>query len=88
MKKEKKSPVNRFNILFVDIQIVLTLLVVVFLILSFFNKKYLIGTEICLGLDLFIMAYNYYLIYSRRNMTIIYIVIGVLALISAALGVI
>ena len=88
MKKEKKSPVNRFSILFVDLQMVLTLLVVVFFIIGFFNQKFLIATEICLGLDLFMMAYNNYLIYRRRNMTIIYIVIGVLALLSALLGVV
>ena len=64
------------------------LLVVVFFIIGFFNQKFLIATEICLGLDLFMMAYNNYLIYRRRNMTIIYIVIGVLALLSALLGVV
>ena len=92
MKKEKDnkiSPINRFNIVFVNIQIILTILVLVFLILSFaVNKKYFLGMEIFVGLDLLTMGLNNHLIYKRKNTTIMYVLIGIAVLIYAILGVI
>ncbi len=88
-KKEdnKISPVNRFNILWVNIQVIMTILVVIFLILGFVSsKKYFLGMEICMGLDLLVMAYNNYLIYKRKNVTVMYAIIGVLVLVYALLG--
>ena len=88
-KKEdnKISPVNRFNILWVNIQVIMTILVVIFLILSFVSsKKYFLGMEVCMGLDLLVMAYNNYLIYKRKNVTVMYAIIGVLVLVYALLG--
>ena len=62
MKKNtdnNNSPINRFNIVFVNIQIILTILVLVFLILSLVaDKKYFLGMEIFVGLDLLIMGLN------------------------------
>ena len=88
-KKEdnKISPVNRFNILWVNIQVIMTILVVILLILSFVSsKKYFLGMEVCMGLDLLVMAYNNYLIYKRKNVTVMYAIIGVLVLLYALLG--
>ena len=70
------SPINRFNIVFVNIQIILTILVLVFLILSLVaDKKYFLGMEIFVGLDLLIMGLNNHLIYKRKNITIMYVLI-------------
>jgi hypothetical protein len=90
MKKEDKgSKINRFNILWVNIQVIMTVLVLILLILAFaINKKYLFPMEICMGLDLLVMAYNNHLIYRRRNTTILYIIVGIAVLIYAILGVI
>ena len=83
------SPINRFNIVFVNIQIILTILVLVFLILSLVvDKKYFLGMEIFIGLDLLIMGLNNHLIYKRKNITIMYVLIGICVLIYAILGVV
>ena len=83
------SPINRFNIVFVNIQIILTILVLVFLILSLVaDKKYFLGMEIFVGLDLLIMGLNNHLIYKRKNITIMYVLIGICVLIYAILGVV
>ena len=83
------SPINRFNIVFVNIQIILTILVLVFLILSLVaDKKFFLGMEIFVGLDLLIMGLNNHLIYKRKNITIMYVLIGICVLIYAILGVV
>ena len=77
----KKSVINRTNILFVDIQVFLTCLVIILFIITLFNKKMIIGVEIVLILALLCMAYNNFKIYKRKFATIMYIVVAVAILV-------
>ena len=88
MKKEveediipRKSVINRTNILFVDIQVFLTCLVIILFIIALFNKKMIVGVEIALFLALLCMAYNNFNIYKRKFATIMYIVVAVAILV-------
>ena len=71
---EKKSgKINQFNIFGAYVQFALTIVVVVFGILSFVNSKYFFGLEISMILDLLVMAYNNHKIYKQKNGTIFYL---------------
>ena len=72
----KKSVINRTNILFVNIQVILTILVIIMFILCLFNRRYIVGVEISLFLALICMAYNNYKIYKRKFATITYLVVA------------
>ena len=73
----KISVINRFNIVFVDIQVIFTILVLIFGILYLFNSKMTIYFRGFLILDLLMMAFNNYKIYKRINMTIVYLLVAI-----------
>lgn len=73
----KISVINRFNIIFVDIQVIFTVLVLIFGILYLFNSKMAIYFRGFLILDLLMMAFNNYKIYKRINMTIVYLLVAI-----------
>ena len=77
----RKSVINRTNILFVDIQVFLTCLVVIFFIIAIFNKQMIIGVEITLFLALLCMAYNNLKIYKRKFATILYLIAAIVMLV-------
>ena len=77
----KKSIINRTNILFIDIQVFLTCLVIIFFIISIFNKKMIVAVEVSLIFALLCMAYNNMKIYKRKFATIMYLVVAVAILV-------
>ena len=79
--KDKVSPINKFNILFVDIQIVFTILTVILFVIYLFNRDLLSYLQLSLGVTLLVMAYNNYRIYKRAGTTILYVIVGVLLLV-------
>ena len=86
MEKKKKSKINEFNILGVTIQVILTILMVIFLVLSLLvSKKLYSYFYLLVGLDLLAMAYNNKNIYKKDKVTIIYIIFGIIMIIYAIL---
>ena len=82
---KKKGTINQFNIVGVVFQFIVTVVVVIFGILSLFDKSYYSTFELVIGVDLFIMAYNNQKIYQKKNLTIIYLLVGLLLVISSIL---
>ena len=80
-KTSNKSIINRTNILFVNIQVFLTVLVIILFIVCLFNKKFIIGVEISLFFALLCMAYNNFKIYKRKFATIMYLVVAFVLLV-------
>lgn len=72
------SPVNRFNIAFVNIQVIFTILTIILAIAYLFNRKMQFYFELSLVANLFIMAFNNQIIYKRARMTIIYLLVAIL----------
>ena len=72
---------NALNIIFVDIQIVATILTVILAVLFIFNQKYMKLFEFSLGVNLLIMAFNNYKIYKRSKLTLVYAIVGIIILI-------
>ena len=74
----KQNKINEKNILFVNLQIIVTIASLISFIMYLFNKKMFIIMCICLIINLFILAFNNYKIFRKKNFTIIYLVSGVL----------
>ena len=75
------SQINRFNILFVDLQIIFTIVTVICLIWYFFNPKVWHVLQFVLGLTMFIIGYNNKIIYNRPRFAWVYYVIGVILIV-------
>ena len=58
------------------VQVVLTELLIIFGIISMFSKEFLGTMYAIISMVMFTMAYNNKKIYKKRNMTAIYIIIG------------
>lgn len=80
-KKKSGSIINKFNILFVDLQIVMTILTIIVFILFLFNSGLKMYLQLSLGVTLLVMAYNNQRIYKRKGATIMYIIVGIALLV-------
>lgn len=60
----------------IAIQFILTITVIIFGIVTIINPNLLYIFELILGITLLIMGLNNYLIYKRKNLTILYLIIG------------
>lgn len=78
-KKIMNSYINETMLL---LQALLTLFLIIFGIMSCFEKELMPIFTSLFGILCFFMAYNNFKTYKRKNITIIYILAGVVALIS------
>lgn len=76
-----KSTINRFNIFFVDLQIVLTILTFIVFVMFIFNFSLWTYLQLSLGCSLIVMAINNQIIYKRKKMTLLYGLVGLILLI-------
>lgn len=67
-------------------QLILTISVLFFGVVATFDIDFLNVVEKLLGLTILSMAYNNYLTYKRKNMTIIYTVLGFAVFVIACMG--
>lgn len=75
------SKINRFNILFVDLQIIFTIVTVICLVWYLFNPKVWHVLQIVLGITMFIIGYNNRIIYNRPKFAWVYYIIGAILII-------
>lgn len=82
-KAENKgvSKINRFNILFVDLQIIFTVLTVIMLIWYLFDKSAWHFLQIVLGITMLIIGYNNKIIYNRPKFAWVYYITGAVLII-------
>ena len=83
-KKQKEKSINHLKIL-IALQFILTIGLIIFGIITIFNTDLLYIFEIFLGITLLVMGVNNFLIYKRRNLTILYLIIGLGSIILAVL---
>ena len=86
VEKNKKdnngiSKINRFNILFVDLQVIFTVLTVIVLIWYLFDKSAWHFLQIILGITMIIIGYNNKIIYNRPKFAWVYYITGVVLII-------
>lgn len=65
-----------------NVQMIVMIIASIFIICSFFISNLAPFREIVLGLVLLMMAYSNQLIYKRKNMTIVYILFGLLLIVT------
>ena len=76
--KKKISKINEFNILGINIQIILTVIVLIFgLLYLIVGSKFRNIFYIFIGLDLIVMGYNNIKIFKKQGATIVYFATGI-----------
>lgn len=85
--KAKKQQEKNFSYLkvLIILQFFLTIGLIIFGIVTIFKTDLLYIFEILLGITLLVMGLNNFLIYKRRNLTILYIIIGLGSIVLAVL---
>ena len=85
--KAKKQQEKSFSYLkaLIILQFFLTIGLIIFGIITIFKTDLLYIFEILLGITLLVMGLNNYLIFKRRNLTIIYLIIGLGSIVLAIL---
>ena len=77
--------INEWNILGINIQIVVTIIVAIMGVLSLFLKRFFPFFQLAMAIDLFLLAYNNHKVYHRKNITLMYIGCGVSLILFAIL---
>ncbi len=76
MKKEKTNKI--INSILINLQVVCTVVAIILFIIFIFKREVWIYLGLLLGFSLFLMAYNNYVIYKKKYMTIIFTIMGLL----------
>lgn len=74
MKKEKTNKI--INSILINLQVVCTVVAIILFIIFIFKREVWIYLGLLLGFSLFLMAYNNYVIYKKKYMTIIFTIMG------------
>ena len=74
MKKEKTTKI--INSILINLQVVCTVVAIILFIIFIFKREVWIYLGLLLGFSLFLMAYNNYVIYKKKYMTIIFTIMG------------
>lgn len=81
MEKNVPKKITRFNIVFINLQLLFTFLTIGLFIWYLFDTSMMPIFQGCLGVTLLIMAYNNHIIYRKKAMTITYLVVGIILLV-------
>lgn len=88
-KKKKNNKINDYNILGINVQIVLTILVLIFgLLYLIVGSKFKNVFYIFIGLDLIVMGYNNIKVFKKQGATIVYFATGIALIIYTILAMI
>ena len=83
-KKQQEKSFSYLKVLII-LQFFLTIGLIIFGIVTIFKTDLLYIFEILLGITLLVMGVNNFLIYKRRNLTLLYLIIGLGSIILAVL---
>lgn len=83
-KKQQEKSRNYLKVLII-LQFILTIGLIIFGFITIFKTDLLYIFEIFLGITLLVMGLNNHLIFKRRNLTIIYLIIGLGSIVLAIL---
>lgn len=83
-KKQQEKSFSYLKVLII-LQFFLTIGLIIFGIVTIFKTDLLYIFEILLGITLLVVGLNNFLIYKRRNLTILYIIIGLGSIVLAVL---
>ena len=82
--KQTKKKFNYLSILII-VQFLLTVTLIILGIVTIIKNEFLYIFELILGITLIIMGINNHIIYKRKNLTILYFIIGIGSFILAIL---
>lgn len=82
------SKINRFNILFVSLQMIFVIFTIICLIWSLFNNKVYDILQFVMAATLFICGYNYKVVYGKPQVSYIFYIVGMIILVVEILALI
>lgn len=77
----KNNKIHEFNILYFNIQLIMTILTTVIFVLYLFNKNYKTVLQLCFSFTLLSVGINEFVIYHKKNMGWLMIGISLIILI-------
>ncbi len=77
----KNNKIHEFNILYFNIQLIMTILTTVIFVLYLFNKNYKTMLQLCFSFTLLSVGINEFVIYHKKNMGWLMIGISLIILI-------
>ena len=83
---KKKKIINEYNILGVNIQILLTIALVIIGVIVILTNKYYVILEFVAAADLLVMALNNNKIFHKKNITWIYLIVAILLILVGILS--
>ena len=75
------SQINRFNILFIDLQVIFTILTVIMLVWYIFDDSAWHFLQIIFGITMLIIGYNNKVVYNKPKMSWVYYICGAIMII-------
>ena len=81
----KNNKIHEFNILYFNIQLIMTILTTVIFVLYLFNKNYKTMLQLCFSFTLLSVGINEFVIYHKKNMGWLMIGISLIILIFSIL---
>ena len=83
-KNKQEKSISYLKLLII-LQFILTIALIIFGIITIFKTTLLYIFEILLGITLLVMGINNHLIFKRKNLTILYLIIGLGSIILAVI---
>ena len=77
----KNNKIHEFNILYFNIQLIMTILTTVIFVIYLFNKNYKTVLQLCFSFTLLSVGINEFVIYHKKNMGWLMIGISLIILI-------
>lgn len=80
MNKKKISELT------ITLQLLITVVIVVFIILYFINHKFINFLELFIGVDFALMSINNFIVYKRKGLTPLYFVFAIITILISVWG--
>lgn len=80
MEKKFQPKINEYNILWINIQLLLTIATTVLFVVYLFDHSILWILELVSGVTLLILAFNNHRIFKRQDFTKTYLIVGLIVI--------
>ena len=88
-KKNKQFKTNKYILVGVLFQLLVTVVAVVLGIIALIKGNVFIDiTQVVVGIDFLVMSYNNKWVYNRDKFTVLYLIVGIICILSGTIGIV
>ncbi len=88
-KKNKQFKTNKYSLVGVLFQLLVTVVAVVLGIIALIKGNVFIDiTQVVVGIDFLVMSYNNKWVYNRDKFTVLYLIVGIICILSGTIGIV